>query len=152
MTFESYKQALAKEFPAAIQLIVQEKQGAYEAAARLKAPIVQYSSEWGFDYPAQAWNAAVPKSDTLTLGAWSNGSILIEEWQMDVTCQALHIAPQSAHIEIRNSGRIPLPFTDTGYRSEFVPLPSFAGGKTVEDFIRHKLKSAMSKNRQLELI
>lgn len=152
MTFESYKQALATEFPAAIRLLIEERQGAYEMASSLKTPSSQYSREWGFDYPAQAWNAAVPKSDTLTLEAWSWGTVIIEEWQMEVTCQALNIAPQSAHIEIRNIGMVPLPFTDTGYRSEFVPLPSFANGKTVEDFIRHKLKPALSNNRQLELL
>lgn len=152
MTFESYQQDLSTSFPKAIRRLINETHGAYETADRLREPAHLHYKKWGFSCIASAWSEALPKSNTLTLEAWSEKVIVIEEWSMRIRCRALNIAPQSVHIETQNLGQPSLPFTSTGYRSEFIPLPSFAGGKTVADFIRHKLKPAMGKSRQLELL
>ena len=74
--------------------------------------------------------------------------VRVEHWTMNVSCRAFYLGGDHAHIEIRNTGQSPLPFTKTGYRSFFVPLPAFQGGKTPEDFIRAQFPETI----QLELL
>lgn len=147
MTFDEFTALLADEFPKAVQAAIagETRNGRY--AEPLFELCNKHYREWGFDYPLSAWEEAVPKSDRLTLFAWSEAGMVVDSFRMRVSIRAFCIAPDGVHIEISSERRKPLPFTSTGYRSYFVPLVSFQGGATPADFVR----AQFPRDIQLEL-
>lgn len=76
----------------------------------------------------------VPKLEgQLSLDAWCRADLMISGWQVQVLMRPYHLGAGYAHFEIRHDG--PLPgVTDTGYRSHFTPLATFAEF-TPEEFL-----------------
>ena len=136
MNFDCFKTQLAEEFPKAVRAAIEAIPRGGRYAEPLLEICVKHHQTWGFDYPLAAWEEAVPKSDRLTLFAWSEAGLVVDAWRMRVSAKAFCIAPDGVHIEIFSEGRKPLPFTSTGYRSYFLPLATFRGGTTPADFVR----------------
>lgn len=138
MNFESFKTQLADEFPKAVQKAIDGQSPCGRYVQSLLEICSRHHKDWGFDYPSAAWDDAVPKSDRLTLFAWSEAGLVVDTWRMRVSVKAFSISHDGVHIEIFSEGRKPLPFTETGYRSYFLPLTTFRDEKTPADFVREQ--------------
>jgi len=147
MTFEDYREYLVHAFPEAVRKGIHSDDPHASPGEVITRHAWEHCEEWGFRCAADCFAEATPKSDRLSLSAWSDAVITIDQWRMRVLCKSLHIMPNGAHIEVHNTGTQPLPFTATGYRSFFVPLPSFRDNITVKDFIN----AQMPKTTQLSL-
>ena len=148
MTFEDYREYLASAFPKAVRKGIHSDDPHASPPEEIMRHAWERHEEWGFGCVADCFAEATPKSDRLSLSAWSDAVVTIDHWHMRVLCKSLHIMPNGAHIEIHNTGPQPPPFTATAYRSYFVPLPSFRDNKTVKDFINAQLP----KTTQLSLL
>ena len=147
MNLQDYKDYLKTAFPEAVHHAIENPQDWAVADKKIKQAARSHHEEWGFRCVHDCFKASVPRSVRLQLEKWSLSAVTVEHWQMDVSCRAFYLGGSHAHIEVRNTGQSPLPFTETGYKSFFVPLGAFQGGKTPEDFIRAQLP----KVSQLEL-
>lgn len=136
MNFESFKTLLADEFPKAVEKAIEGGASCRRYAEPLFDTCSKHYQEWGFGHPLAAWEEAIPKSDRLTLFAWSEAGLVVDSWRMRVSVKAFSITHNGVHIEVFSEGRKALPFTETGYKSFFLALTSFQGGKTPADFVR----------------
>jgi hypothetical protein len=91
-------------------------------------------------------------------------SVVQIEW-CGIAIEITHVSPWSRvagidHIEVRSGGRVPLPITDTGYRSLFIYPEQFSDYDSAADYVRAWLddearggawKRAQEAGRQLSL-
>lgn len=136
MKLDDYKHYLMTAFPKAVRSAVGQPGDSHGLDTILKRAAFAHHEEWGFRCVADCFSECVPRSDRLQLEKWSSSELAVDHWRMSVTCRAFSMGANYTHIEIRNTGDAPLPFTETGYRSFFVQLDAFQGGKTPEDFVR----------------
>ena len=111
------------------------------ALVELKRLARTHHAELGFRCMADAFDAIVPSADTLTLSAWSQQRLQVRGFDIEVSARAFRGPDYCAHIEIRSVDRTPLPFTETGYQSLFVPFGELASG-TVADYVRELFPDA----------
>ena len=147
MNFNEYRDYLITAFPEAVRAGIHSDDPHASPGEEIMRPAWKHYEDWGFRCVADCFAEAVPRGERLSLSTWSDATLTIGHWRMRVLCKALHIMPNGAHIEVHNLGSQPLPFTATGYRSFFVPLPAFRDNKTVKDFI----DSQLPKTAQLTL-
>lgn len=136
MLFDQYTEFLKEHFAEAVQRCIVTPDKYFQIHGKIMRPARAHYGDWGFRCISDAFDAAVPRSETLELAAWSTEELSIDHWKVTVSCRAFHIGCDHAHIEITNAGYTHLPFTETGYKSYFVPLSSFAGSKTPHDFVK----------------
>ena len=148
MTFSEYQTFMRDAFPKAVSHAIEYETLDNPVREALSTPAWDHFSAWGFSCMADAWSAAVPRSDRLELFAWSLADLEIDCCRMDVSARALHLSANFVHIEVRDVGQRPLPFTETGYRSFFVSLLAFRKGVSIEDFIR----ALFPETRQMQLL
>lgn len=128
MKFDDYKSFLAQQYLERLSLILLN--GNTPKEAELLAPfnkdlVRENLKVWGFSCVSDAIDAAMPKAETLTLKAWSKETITHKGYTFEVTCEPFGYDCNLVHFTFRNKGEAPLPFTDTGYYSAFVPINSF---------------------------
>ena len=136
MFFQNYQDLLRTAFPEAVHRTLENPQAFMIINNDLKQPARHHHEEWGFRCVHDCFKEAVPRSNTLQLEKWSEAEVCLDHWKMIVSCRTFYLGGNHAHIEIRNTGTSPLPFTETGYQSAFVPLAAFQDGGTPEDFVR----------------
>lgn len=95
----------------------------------------------GLRCPADAFGAIVPTSDTLTLSAWSRQRLQVRGFEIEVTARPFSGPCYCTHLTISSIDGSPLPFTETGYQSLFVPFGELASG-TVADYVRELFPDA----------
>ncbi|MGJ8678504.1 MAG: hypothetical protein ACSHX0_13400 [Akkermansiaceae bacterium] len=147
MDLQDYKNHLKTAFPEAVRHAINNQKNSSPAHKELKQQAFIHHKKWGFACLADCFEAAVPRSIRLELEKWSMSEVKVDHWKMNVSCRAFYFVSDHAHIQVRNTGESPLPFTDTGYKSFFVPLSAFQNDKKPEDFIRFQFPTA----KQLEL-
>lgn len=150
MTLDELRARAADLFPLAVKKAVQEPSEKNEALDELKGLCWQNFRELGFDCMANCFDAVAPRAEgKLLLTAWSDGEVSMMPWRLRVRCRPFHISTRDAHIEIRHDG--PLPgITETGYRSMFVPMKTFAQ-MTPEEFVRNEVCSKLPTSQQMPL-
>ncbi|MFD0894737.1 hypothetical protein KBB96_05030 [Luteolibacter ambystomatis] len=118
--------------------------------SKLKSLCWTHFRELGFDCMAACFDEVAPKTDgELTLAGWSSAEFNAPPWTFRVRFRPFHISHWSAHLEVRHDG--PLPgVTETGYRSMFVPLKTFAT-MTPKEFVRSEICSKLPATQQLNL-
>jgi hypothetical protein len=95
----------------------------------------QYFEALGFPCMADCFAAVVPRvKGCLPLDAWSTAELTVAPWTFRVEARPFWLGSDQVHIAVHHNG--PLPITETGYRSIFAPLATFASGGTLEEFIR----------------
>lgn len=95
----------------------------------------QHFKTLGFPCMADCFGAVVPRvKGSLPLDAWSIAVLTVAPWTFRVEARPFWLGSDRVHIAIHHDG--PLPITETGYRSIFAPLATFASGGTLEEFIR----------------
>jgi len=99
---------------------------------------------------AACFDAIMPRSEgKLDLTGWSSAEISVLPWTFRVSCRPFFLSSSSAHFEIRHDG--PLPgLTETGYRSIFAPMATFAD-RSPDDFIRSVVCKDLPKSVQMTL-
>lgn len=147
MDLQDYKDYLRTAFPEAVRRAIDNPKDWYRAAKEIRKMAHAHYEKWGFACLANCFEASVPRSIRLQLEKWSMAEVAVEHWKMDVSSRAFYIGGNHAHIKVCNTGQSPLPFTETGYKSFFVPLGTFQDDKTPQDFIRAQFPKAT----QLEL-
>ena len=85
---------------------------------------------------ANCFDAVIPcVRGRLALDAWSTAELTVSPWTFRVECRPFWLGSDQVHFAIHHEG--PLPgVTETGYRSIFAPVSTFADGTTPESFIR----------------
>ncbi len=104
----------------------------------------------GFRCMSACFDAIMPRSEgKLNLAGWSSEEISVLPWTFRVSCRPFFLSSYSAHFEIQHDG--PLPgVTETGYRSIFAPMATFAD-TTPADFIRTEICKDLPKSSQMTL-
>lgn len=75
---------------------------------------------YGFRCGNDAQEALVPRDTKLTWYAWSEETIVIRGFRIEVKVHPFSCAGHCVHVRVQTPDRSPLPFTDTGYQSLFV--------------------------------
>lgn len=150
MTLEELRTLAAELFPQAAAIATERPEGENQPLAELKSLCWTHFKELGFDCMAACFDEVAPKSEgELTLAAWSNAEFTSPPWTFRVRCRPFHISSWSAHLEIRHNG--PLPgITETGYRSMFIPLATFAS-ISPEEFVKSEICRKLPASAQMTL-
>ncbi|MEY2184360.1 hypothetical protein AB7878_18280 [Rhodanobacter humi] len=89
----------------------------------------------GFRCMSDAFAAIVPRSDTLTLHAWSTQRLKIRGFDLLVKASPFALAAYCVHVEVMSVDRSPLPFTETGYQSLFVPFAALVDSSDLAAYV-----------------
>lgn len=150
MTLDEIKDAAATLFPEAVAQAIRNPGEANQPLEELKRLCWTNFEPLGFNCMADCFDAVVPRSEgNLSVSAWSDGEVSVLPWRLRVRCRPFHISQRDAHIEIRHDGPL-LGITETGYRSMFVPMATFAS-MSPEEFIRSEVCANLPKNQQMTL-
>lgn len=150
MELNEIRTLAAELFPQAVGFAVanpgKEGNAAYD---RLHSVCWENYQRLGFSCMADLFGEVAPKTEgKLTLENWSKADVTVDAWTVRVNCRPFSFGSHFAHIELRHNG--PLPgVTETGYRSIFAPMASFAE-VTPEEHVRALLNS-LPKSQQLSL-
>lgn len=152
MTFDEYKELVASEHPKRVQRLLDDP--TFDPYSVGSNPISEmarkYHLDWGFKAAIYAIEEAMPKSDKLTLFAWSKETLTVKGCTLEVVCKACHLDARSVHFELSKAGEIPLPMSGTGFKSIFILVSSFAD-KTPYDYINHLFEDYEPQPLQLAL-
>ena len=150
MTLEELCREAAELFPAAVEHALREQGQRNLALETLNAKCWTHFKPLGFRCMADCFEAVVPKKEgELTIKSWSEAEIKALPWTIRVRCRPFHLAEHFAHLELHHEG--PLPgVTDTGYRSIFAPMASFAR-TTPERYVRETICKDLPKSFQMDL-
>ena len=136
MNLVELKDEAARLFPLAVSHALENPTDENPPLRTLKAHCWQHFQALGFDCMADCFEAAIPNiDDRLALDAWSSCDLTVAPWTLRVVCRAFWLGTGQVHFAIHHVG--PLPgVTETGYRSIFAPIATFADGTTPGNFIR----------------
>jgi hypothetical protein len=150
MTLDELRTQAAELFPIAVRNAVEHPSDENSELIRLNQLCWEHYKPLGFSCMSACFSAAMPKSEgMLDLTSWSSSEMKVLPWIFRVNYRPLHFGQHLAHFEIRHDG--PLPgVTETGYRSIFAPMTTFAD-RTPEDFIRHEVCKDLPKSSQMTL-
>jgi len=150
MTLDELRSRAAELFPLAVAFAVEHPGETNPALRELKADCWIHYQALGFSCMADCFDEVAPRLiNELSLAGWSSKELTVEPWTVRVRCRPFHISSWAAHLEIHHKG--PLPgVTETGYRSMFVPMQTFAE-VTPEDYLR-SLLAPLPKSQQMELL
>jgi hypothetical protein len=150
MTLDELRSQASDLFPIAVANAVERPGDENPQLLLLKQLCWEHFKPLGFDCMAACFDAIMPRSDgKLDLAGWSSAEISVLPWTIRVSCRPFFLSSTSAHFEIRHDG--PLPgVTETGYRSIFTPMATFAD-RTPDDFIRREICKDLPKSSQMTL-
>lgn len=150
MTFDELRAQAAELFPAAVRNAVDHPGEENPELIRLKQLSSEHFKPLGFHCMAACFDAIMPRSEgKLNLAGWSSEEMNVLPWTFRVSCRPFFLSSHSAHFEIQHDG--PLPgVTETGYRSIFAPMATFAD-MTPADFIRSEICKDLPKSSQMTL-
>lgn len=150
MTLDELRSQAAELFPAAVQHSIHHPAERNEAYDKLSAMCWVHFRHLGFECMSDCFDAAVPKTEgELTIRSWSQAEVRSLPWTMRVRCRPLRFTEHHAHFEIHHDG--PLPgITETGYRSMFVSMATFAD-ITPAEFIHSEICKDLPKSSQMML-
>ena len=150
MTLDELSAQAAELFPTAVANSVDRPGEENPELVSLKQLAWKHYKSLGFSCMAACFDAIMPRSEgELNLAGWSSAEMSVLPWTFRVSCRPFYLSSYSAHIEIRHDG--PLPgVTETGYRSIFAPMATFAD-KTPDDFIRSEICKDLPKSSQMTL-
>ena len=136
MNLVELKDEAARLFPLAAAHAVGNPGQQNPPLRTLKAHCWQHFETLGFECMANCFEAVIPRvHDRLALDAWSTADLTVSPWTFRVECRPLWLGSDQVHFAIHHEG--PLPgVTETGYRSIFAPVSTFADGTTPEEYIR----------------
>ena len=150
MTLDELRNQAAELFPIAVANAI-DHPGENNAELNLLKQLCWENFEpLGFDCMAACFDAIMPRSEgKLNLAGWSSEEMSVLSWRFRVKCRPFFLSSSSAHFEIRHDG--PLPgVTETGYRSIFAPMATFAD-RTPDDYIRREVCKDLPKTSQMTL-
>lgn len=127
MDFDQLKQEASTLFPLACNFAIEHQGTDNSSLESLKRLCWEHHASLGFDCMADCFAAVVPKVEgTLSLDAWCDSELEVSGWKVRITMRPFYLGASYAHFEIRHAGG-PIPgFTETGYRSVFTPMATFA--------------------------
>lgn len=150
MTLDELRKRAAELFPQAATIATEKPEEENPPLAELQSLCWSHFKALGFDCMAACFDEVAPKSEgQLTVSAWSSAEFNSPPWTFRVRCRPFHISKWSAHLEVTHKG--PLPgITETGYRSMFVPLNTFAT-MSPEEFVRAEICRKLPASQQMTL-
>lgn len=150
LTLDELRARAAILFPVAVTNAIGKPGQENPQLSELKQLCWTHFKALGFDCMASCFDEVVPKSEgKLSLSEWSAAEVNLMPWTMRIRCRPFYISYSDAHFEIRHEG--PLPgVTETGYRSMWVPLATFAT-MTPDEFVKSEIGRRLPSTRQMTL-
>lgn len=149
MKIEELRSKAAELFPLAVRCAIASPEAENPSFDELHRLCAENYTPLGFRCHHDCFSEIVPKVEgQLSLEAWSKADLEISGWQVQIHMRPFHLGAGYVHFEIRHDGPL-AGFTETGYRSHFTPLATFAEF-TPEEFLA-ALIPARPKVQQLTL-
>ena len=127
MELKQLKHEAAILFPLASKFAIENPGTANPSLESLKRLCRDHHASLEFDCMADCFAAVVPQlHGSLSLDAWCDAELEVSGWKLRITMRPFYLGASYAHFEIRHAAG-PIPgFTETGYRSVFTPMATFA--------------------------
>lgn len=134
MELEELRHKAAELFPAAVNFGIKNPGQLNQALDELQQLCSRHYMALGFSCQYDCLSEVTPKLEgSLSLEAWCRAEMEISGWNVNIHMRPFHLGAGYVHFEIIHDGPLGK-FTETGYRSHFTPLATFAE-LTPEDYL-----------------
>lgn len=139
----------ASLYPAAVRFTINNPGKQNPSLIELQRACASCFEALGYGCQNDLFSEVIPKVEgELSLEAWSKAELEISGWNVTVHMRPLHLGAGYVHFEILHDGPI-RKFTETGYRSHFTPITTFAELSPIEYL--SLVISTRPKEQQMEL-
>lgn len=132
MELEELRAKAAELFPSAVRTAVDTPDSDNPPLRAFTKLCDEHYQRLDYLCHADLFEELVPKvKDQLVLDAWCFCNMVVSGWKLHVQFRPLYLGNDHAHFQINHNGAVP-GFTETGYKSVFLPMALFAKRSPLE--------------------